>query len=69
MRYALSKQVTIHQDICHILISKLKKERNLSCITTPIKRQVHDLRDKGMHRNEIVKALFKSEETDKANPS
>lgn len=63
IRAAQLKQVSIHPDICHILISELKKERKLRYVLTPIERQVYDLREKGMNRNEIAKALFKSEET------
>ncbi|WP_411348469.1 hypothetical protein [Paenibacillus sp. WLX2291] len=58
IRAAQLKQVSIHPGIFHILISELKKERKLRYVLTPIERQVYDLKEKGMNRNEIAKALL-----------
>lgn len=63
IREAYNQNAGVHPDASYVLLSELKKERQLNKILTPTEREVYDLKEKGMNKAEIAKQLFYSVET------
>lgn len=65
IREAHNDRVFLHADVSNVITTALAKERKLR-ILTPIERELYDLNEKGMNRNQIAKYLYKSAHTVKS---
>ena len=65
IREAHNNRVFIHADVSNVITTALAKERKLR-ILTPVERELYDLNEKGMNRNQIAKYLYKSAHTVKS---
>ncbi|TKI39972.1 response regulator transcription factor [Bacillus mycoides] len=65
IREAHNGKVSIHPDVSSVVVGALRKERKLK-VLTPSEREVFELREEGLKKNQIAQKLFKSPETIKA---
>ncbi|WP_068612590.1 response regulator [Paenibacillus tuaregi] len=65
IRDAYANRIALHADVSEVITSALAKERKLR-VLTPIERELYDLNEKGMNRNQIAKYLYKSASTIKS---
>ncbi|MED4455625.1 response regulator transcription factor [Metabacillus fastidiosus] len=62
IRDAYCDKVSLHSDVSGVLIKELRFERKAKPLT-PAEREVYELKEQGLTKNQIAQKLFKSVET------